>query len=253
MKLAKKIVLLGMVCGLLIVSIPAKANILVAPHRFIFRIDQRNTQVVEITNTSNTTKRLKVYPGKPPEMKEELYLGEWLVLYPPILTLRPGQKRAVRFSVRAPDDLKAGEYRSLLYFEELPQQNSNSNSGKIDFQLLTKLGINLYGRYGQLNFDGKFKNRQVQVTGDELSITGKFVNQGNAHLRMKVRIQIINLNKKENKTEIIKEKKLPQFVVHRNASKEFNQQIQLPAEEKTKVKVIFERKGQIIYKFSRSL
>ena len=238
-------VLCFLVLVVIFVSSPvAQAGISVAPRRAIFRIDERNTQEIEVTNQSERPIRVRVETAQPPRMEEDLYLGDWVRLYPPILNLPPGDKRAVRFSVQPPEEVEDGEYRSLLFFEELPPEDERAEEG-VEFSLLTRLGINIYGRYGEMNYEGELRDKEIETSGSELLIAGEFVNQGNAHLRMEVDMEVLKNG------EVVAQAENPRFVIHRAAADTFEELIELPTEGGEEVRVTFRRRngGGAIYQF----
>ncbi len=211
------------------------ASIRIAPHRFIFRADQPLTEEVHIFNSSNQPVRVRVTTDLADGQNEEEYLGDWIVIYPPLLNIEPGQQRVVRFSIRPPEEeIEDGEYRSLLFFEELPliedqeeeteEVNQEEGELEIDFRLLYKIGINLYGQFGEINYQGYpeelnafTEERDIYddqgeylETKNILIIKGNFINQGNAHLRMNTEISIY-----DKLQQLVKETDT-RLVVHRS-------------------------------------
>lgn len=223
----------------------------VAPNRFVFPIDQRNTQEVMVTNVSNHPIRVKIYPEAVPGQRLEEYLGDWVVVYPRLIRLQPGEKKMVRFSVRAPQNLQDGEYRSLLFFEELPVEESKTESNgemALDIQLLTKLGINLYGQFGQLDGRGELKNVELFLDEqNQMLIRGEFKNTGNAHLETTVTFVILDSKKK-----IVNKSSIPLFVSHRSSITHFTHQLPLDGRggEYT-LKIYFKQNDVMIHEYSR--
>ena len=114
------------------------ASFRISPARYEFDLDGRYTDSFTITNTTDQTLRLRIYAnfvayddsGNPQEVERHPFsLVPWLVIYPRRVSLAPLQKRVVRFTVRAPEDLAPGEYRGVVFFEELPgpPQESGAN------------------------------------------------------------------------------------------------------------------------------
>ncbi|MFW5787439.1 MAG: fimbria/pilus periplasmic chaperone [Halanaerobiaceae bacterium] len=203
-------------------------NIQVAPRRFIFPGDHPLTEEVNVFNSSEQVIRVRVETEPPEGQPEEEYLGDWIKVYPRVISIEPGQQRVVRFSLRTPEEeVPDGEYRSLLFFEELPpEEDKNEKENKedqkpqgdevsIDFDLLTKIGINLYGQFGEIEHKGQLRNTEIENREKNIKIKGNFVNQGNAHLRMEVAVRVYNSTDKLIREENNK------FVVHRGAEKDF--------------------------------
>lgn len=225
-------------------------SIQVAPQRFIFRIDRPVTEEVIVTNTSQQQIRVKIYPEMVPKQISEEYLGEWVVIYPRVLSLEPGQKRLVRFSVRPPENLENGEYRSLLFFEELPPPNESTTSqGKLElnFQLLTKLGINLYGQFGKIIHQGKVEDVKVNFHDQKLLIQANFINQGNAHLLLTTELMILDMA-----GQLVKKLMVPIFPVHRSSTEVFEQWVDFFDSGKYRLKMIFKQEDVVICEYSES-
>ncbi|MCK8824763.1 fimbrial biogenesis chaperone [Fuchsiella alkaliacetigena] len=223
-------------------------SIRVAPERFIFDGDQPVTKEVNVMNASNQTIRVRVYTGPAAEQAEEQYLGDWIVVYPPQLSIGPGERRVVRFSLRPPAEVEDGEYRSILYFEEQPRseeetedESEEQDDVQIDFQLLTRMGINLYGQFGELDYAGQLEDLELEKDNDQLLLTCNFINQSNAHLRMNVEAKV-----RDEDENIVKEHS-SNFVVHRSEENTFQRSLNL---EETlaggEVELIFKQDDQVI-------
>lgn len=245
----KKLIILFAIIFLFTFIIEIDASFNVTPNRFIFNIDQPTTEVLEITNNSNSPQRIRVYPGMADGQAEEHYLGEWLVIHPPVFTIEPGDTRGVRFSVRPPDDLADGEYRSLLYIEELALEDDIAEEQEgVDFQLLTKLGINLYGKYGDIDYDGELTEVEVDNTETGLEASGNFINQSNAHLRMEAVMRVI-----DNQGEIVKEDNM-RFVVHRDDEKGYEQLIETDDDlSGYQLEVSFQLSDEVVAEYSTTI
>ncbi len=222
----------------------------VAPQRLVFRIDdpETTTQVVIVTNTSDKPIRVKVYPEMAPEQKQEEYLGDWIVVYPRLLSLQPGEKKYARFTVRTPEEIQDGEYRALLFFEEIYQQPENQEEAEgieLDFQLLTKLGINIYGQYGQILHRGSLEEVELLMEDGQLLIRGNFVNRGNAHLLMDARVIVT-----DEQGKIVAESQVPFFAVHRSVFRTFEDQLAVSGSGSYQVRIIFKQEDVIIDEYT---
>ena len=253
-----KVLLLTAVFILLFLNVSARAvNIQVAPRRFIFSGDRPLTEEVNIFNSSEETVRVRVTTEPPEGQPEEQYLGDWIVVYPRVISIEPGQQRVVRFSLRPPEEeISDGEYRSLLFFEELPPEESaaadesDTDEIQIDFRLLTKIGINLYGQFGEIEHAGTLKELHAHLMENNnedsqhpiLNIKGDFINQGNAHLRMEAVVRIFD---RTDKAQLLTEEE-SSFVVHRDAEDVFTTELELPEGiEEGRVEVQFMHNDQV--------
>ncbi len=208
----------------------------VAPHRFVFRIDQSNTQEAVVTNISNSPLKINVYCEIVPEQAEEEYLGEWVIVYPRLLSINPGEQKVLRFSCRPPKGLKDGEYRALLFFEEIYNKKDGEESTEdfaLDFQLLTKLGVNLYGQVGRIIHKGEFKNVNFDYSDNQLKVTGDLENLGNAHLLTDVTVTILDSNQ-----QVVREEVISSFPTHRHLTEVFEYTTDLEKGNYT-IKIVF--------------
>ena len=256
MRIRKKVLLIICIVFLLvgIISQLGRAGLTVAPRRFFFQIDQQNTNVVEVTNNTERETQVRVYPHQPEDMNDDWYMGDWLVVYPPVLNLEPGQRRRVRFSVRAPGELEDGEYRTLLYFEQLPAKKTDESEAEdpeVEFELLMRVGINLYGRSGEIDHHGRLEENVVTVEGNNVQITGEFANLGTALLIMETNLRFLNSD-----GEVVIEKSTPNFGVHRGERRRYEEEIELSdgeLAEVDEVEVNFLHEGEAIYGFRERL
>ena len=68
--------------------------------------------------------------------------------------MRPGGKQTVRFRVKDTENLKDGEYRSLLVFKEIPKDVKTTGTNKSDeiiteFSFITELAVRIIGVKGE--------------------------------------------------------------------------------------------------------
>ena len=220
----------------------------VAPHRFVFSIDQSNTQEAVVTNVSDHPVKIKVYCEPAPDQLKEEYLGDWVVIFPKLLTLNPGEKKTVRFSVRTPKGLKDGEYRAFLFFEEMFEKKEATepiDNVQLDFQLLTKLGVNIYGQTGKIVRQGQLRNPKVEYLEGKINFKGEFINQGNAHILADVNVQILN-----EKQQVVKNENITSFAIHRSGSEVFDYKADIKENGKYTLKLSFKHENQVVYSYS---
>jgi P pilus assembly chaperone PapD len=111
---------------------PAMANLMLHPTRLVFDKNLRAAQVELINNgTETATYRIALVNRRMKESGEfdlidtplpgEQFADDMLRFSPRQVTLAPGTTQTVRIMLRKPAELAAGEYRSHLYFEKLPE------------------------------------------------------------------------------------------------------------------------------------
>ncbi|MBI3992704.1 MAG: hypothetical protein HY342_05485 [Candidatus Lambdaproteobacteria bacterium] len=185
------------------------ASFQVSPSRFEFSIEQRYTNFFTITNNSADPVRVRIYPrfvafdenGRAVERDNDPHdLGAWLVFNPRQVALLPRQRRVIRFSVRPPPNLTPGEYRAVVFFEELPsapptlekKEEEPPQGVGLTLSLLTRLGVTLYGRVGQAVHEVALAEPQVDLTSAQLKFHGRLQNKGNGHEILRLRGELFD-------------------------------------------------------------
>ncbi|MGV8892781.1 MAG: molecular chaperone [Burkholderiaceae bacterium] len=132
-------------CGLLLGALfmllaaaPASADLMLYPTRIVFEKNQRAAQLELINNgQESTTYRINVVNRRMSETGEfsavdsplpgEQFADELLRYSPRQVTLAPRASQTIRISLRKPADLPAGEYRSHLQFDRIPEASGASS------------------------------------------------------------------------------------------------------------------------------
>jgi P pilus assembly chaperone PapD len=147
---------------------PAMANLMLHPTRLVFDKNQRAAQVELINNgTESATYRIAIVNRRMKETGEidlidtplpgEQFADGMLRFSPRQVTLAPGTTQTVRIMLRKPAELAAGEYRSHLHFEKLPEadgaasvepQNQDARQIGIVLKVLIGASIPLIVRHG---------------------------------------------------------------------------------------------------------
>lgn len=127
----KNLKLLALALAALAAAPAALADLMLYPTRVVIEKNQRAAQV-EIVNRGNRpeTYRIGIVDRRMTEtgaivaagqaLPDERFAGELLRHSPRQVTLQPGVAQTVRISVRKPAGLEAGEYRSHLQFDRVP-------------------------------------------------------------------------------------------------------------------------------------
>lgn len=103
-------------------------------------------------------------------------LDQWLVIQPGTFDLPAGKTQTVRFSVRPKVKPEPGEHRAMLFFEELPGEESITKT----FRVLFRMGAAIYAQVGDVRRVGTIKTVEV------LDGVGRFEieSSGTAHVRL---------------------------------------------------------------------
>ena len=158
---------------MLVLALPAIADLMVYPTRIVFEKNQRAAQLELINNgQESATYRISIVNRRMSEIGEfspvespqpgELFAGELLRYSPRQVILAPGAGQTIRISLRKPADLPEGEYRSHLQFDRVPQAGGASSLGPADakpgevgvqLRALVGVSIPLIVRHGEATAD----------------------------------------------------------------------------------------------------
>lgn len=200
----KKIVL----GGLLLLGMKS-FGIEITPSTFVYKLDGLGmTQDVVFYNRKDRPERVRVSFKPYREDKDSKYLGKWGTIFPKIITVGPDQQKVVKFSIEPPAGLAKGEYRALLFMEELEQKSLNNVEGKVvlkngsttQINMLINLGVVVYGYVGDpatLKISGKVTNVK-NVSG---LVTFDIENDGEITKPYKLVFEGIDKNTGEFKSE----------------------------------------------------
>ena len=211
------------------------ASFQVSPTRFEFSLNKRFTDSFTVTNNSEKRLRIRVFTSfldvddsnkLVPVKNHQLDLSKYVVINPRKFVLRPGQKRVVRFSVRRPPaSLAPGEYRVVVFFTELPtfsgkkapspKSSTQGGLGTVRIELLTRLGITMYGMKGKPNLKAVLERAKVSLESDRVVVEGRAINKGNVRIPMTLKATLVDLTGKSF------ESGLSRIVVQRQQWREF--------------------------------
>lgn len=138
----------------------SQGNLLVTPKRVVFEAGKRSEEL----NIANTGKDSATYvisfvqirmkeDGSVEQINqpdpEQNFADKYLRFFPRRVTLAPNEAQTVKVQFINPGDMKAGEYRSHLYFRAVPNQKplgekeSDNNNSSISVKLVPIFGISL--------------------------------------------------------------------------------------------------------------
>jgi hypothetical protein len=164
------------------------ANFEVAPQIQELSLDRQATQKIYLKNGTQKLKKIKIYSRRPEDQKtKDLYMGDWIIVYPKIVYLKPNSKKVIRMAARPPKGLVDGEYRSHLVFEEVPVKkydNTEKDEEKVgvDLEVIHILVSTVYGYRGKLEYGGNFDDFQVVTDKKKTYLSSKITNTGTTAL-----------------------------------------------------------------------
>lgn len=121
----------------------------IAPTEFDISLDKNQLHEAYIMNNTFSPLRIEIYKE---DVKgyEDKSITEDIIIFPKIISIRPGGKQLVRFKVKPNPSREKGIYRSLLVFRESPNnvktisKNENGNfETKLNF--ITEIAIGVKG------------------------------------------------------------------------------------------------------------
>jgi len=214
-------------------------NFQIAPQIQTVNLERPSTNKIYLRNDTNKLKKIKVYAQRPKDQKnEDLYMGDWIIVYPKIIYLKPNSKKTIRMTARPPKGLAPGEYRSQLVFEEEPVKKYDKNengSGKVgvNVEVLYVLVSTVYGYVGELEYKGTSEDYKVVVDGKDTYLASKITNTGTTALDVIYKITYYNGIKK------LKEEELKLGKVMRENSKDLVVLLKNMSKKADKMKIEF--------------
>jgi P pilus assembly chaperone PapD len=136
----------------------AMADLLVFPTRLVFEGNERAAQL-DLHNSGKETATYRIslvnrrmtdigaFTDVDQPVPGELFSDGMIRFSPRQVVLAPGASQTVRISVRKPAELAAGEYRSHLHFERLPEASGRNSvegtdkPGEVGVQLKILMGV----------------------------------------------------------------------------------------------------------------
>ncbi len=147
----------------------ANTSFAVAPGRLNFDLRHPQTQTFLIRNNGNQLIHLRIHPtflpiesralnaGKPLNSKQEKKesLAPFILISPPVLSLRPGEQRDVRVSVRPSAHLKTGTYRAHLivhmleiFHQHFSKHKTSNGTVGMNLNFLMEIAVAVYAHNG---------------------------------------------------------------------------------------------------------
>ncbi len=120
--------------------------------------------------------------GKPESMTNSA--ASWIRFQPETLSIYPRQNKTVRISIKIPENIPAGSYRTALFFEPPdPDKKTKNNAAQVFVR--GRLALPIYVTVGDARPSGKILETAWKTMNGKGPVPSlKIQNQGNAHLRM---------------------------------------------------------------------
>lgn len=173
-------------------------NFSVAPTGFNLDLKQNLTNEVYLINNTAKPLRIEVFT-EVPESYEDYNFNENIVIFPKMISIKPGGKQTVRFKIKKNSNMKDGEYKSLLVFREKPSEIKsedikNTTGLTTNISFITELAIAVKGNIGKEKIDGSIKDVKVNYRNDFLDTNTKVLSTGNTAIKIYYLVQDENGN-----------------------------------------------------------
>jgi P pilus assembly chaperone PapD len=188
----------------------AKAQVQVAP--LVIQTETKKGQsrgTVTVTNTGKERFRARVYAAPFTYNRDGFEalesspndLTPYLTFSPRELVVEPGQVRRIRIVSRLLPSMKAGEYRAVIFTENL--QPIETQSGNMTIGIIPRIGVTLYVRHGDAA--ANLSTQGVNFVPEQKRINLLVKNTGNASARPEVNWKLSKAGKtvKEGRLEAI--------------------------------------------------
>lgn len=214
----------------------------VAPGVFDISLDRPTTEEIILINNSDSPIKVKIYTGKDGDMTDSEYLGDWVRIYPRNMTLQGREERRIKFSVKSPKDTRDGEYRGLIFIEELPEVVEGKNT----LTLAGRHGLTVYGTKGKLTYDVAVSKISMDKKEGKNMLDVTLVNKGEYSVKPEISVKYLNA-----KGKVLAEDKITGGRVRKNTSKDIT--VELKNLQGNSMEIVIKAKDTVIYKTNINL
>lgn len=164
----------------------------VTPPRFELDINNKKSNrsnSIQITNLSDKAVEMRAYVrnwtiDENNEVQDaastEESLDRWIVFTPSRFTVPPRGTQTVRFALRPKQKPAAGEYRAVIYLEEVSSEKPNSEV----IDTVGRIGVAVYAFTADVKRIGNVNSVTVDTKSNTIKAIFDVSNKGNAHLRI---------------------------------------------------------------------
>lgn len=183
----KKIIL---ICFIIFTQSVWSLNFSIAPTKFEADLSKTTYHEAYIINNTAQPLRIEVYT-EAPKSYEKYNLNDEITIFPKIISIKPASKQEIRFRVKSSENIKNGEYKSLLVFREVPGKikktvsvKSENSKMETELHMITEAAVNVFGRAGNVSLKGKIKNFKYNLKNGKLYMTADVLSEGNTALKI---------------------------------------------------------------------
>lgn len=169
---------------------------------FVYQMDKNQEKEDQATVINNTGEELtvKIYPvdakttadgAFSPLLEEEAKndVGAWITLPVSELTLKPHEKKEIKFTISIPDNAPVGEHAGAIIIEEVkPEQ---ANEAGVGLNIKQRVGVRVYVTIpGEKQVKLEWQDFSFTKIGDQYAFLFKLENQGNIILNPQTEIVV---------------------------------------------------------------
>lgn len=181
--------------GLLTLGMPGASaiDVGVSPPRVELDLNSKSTRSnsITITNLSDKPAEMRAYVrnwtiDENNQLRDiasdEKSLDQWIIFTPSRFTIPPGKTQTLRFAVRPKVKPAPGEYRAVIYLEEVASDNQENFNGSIN--TVGRIGVVIYAHEGEIKRAGTVNSVTVDTKSNLVKAVFDVSNQGNANIRV---------------------------------------------------------------------
>lgn len=171
-------------------------DLVISPKRVVFEGKKQKQELFLINNGSETATYSVSFTQR--NMKEDggfeviqtpdsgqLFADPYLRIFPRTVTLTPGEGQVIMLQCKRNSEMKAGEYRSHLYFRSekdytaLGQKNPKLDSTQLSVQLVPIFGMSIpiIIRVGEVNMNTSLSDLKVEMHHDSAPMLKLTINR----------------------------------------------------------------------------
>lgn len=183
---------IGLIAAILLVDVPdlgistatAQQNVTVTPTRVVFDERDRTKELVllnrgneEVTYRASLIGMKMTDEGSLERIDEpeddQQFAHDLLRFAPRQVHLEPGESQRIRVSVRKPEDLEEGEYRSHMLFQAVPEardddgEDADGDQLALQLNIISGLSIPAIVRHGELSADVSMQDLEFVEQDDD--------------------------------------------------------------------------------------
>ena len=178
------------ICFIIFTQSVWSLNFSIAPVKFEADLSKTTYHEAYIINNTAQPLRIEVYT-EAPKSYEKYNLNKEITIFPKIISIKPASKQEIRFRVRPSENIKNGEYRSLLVFREVPGKikrkvsiKSENSEMETELNMITEAAVNIFGKIGNVSVKGKIKDFKYNLKKGKLYMTADVLSEGNTALKI---------------------------------------------------------------------